>query len=82
MNYSLQIMIKVFCYFQIDDISISSYPDERSSPEEAMQLVAKQALEELRSHIRENGGDATQDESMIMTRISHVSTRLDYKVSC
>jgi hypothetical protein len=71
---------RVSCCFQVNDISISSYPDERSSPGEAMHLVAKQAVEELYSHIRETGGGGTQDENTIMTRILHVGTRLDYKI--
>jgi hypothetical protein len=66
---------RIFCYFQIDDLSISSYPDERSTPEEAMNVVAKQALEELRNRSIKIDDSVTQDEHTIMKRISQVGAR-------
>jgi hypothetical protein len=65
----------IFCYFQIDDLSISSYPDERSTPDEAMNVVAKQALEELRNRSIKIDDSVTQDEHTIMKRISQVGAR-------
>jgi hypothetical protein len=66
--------------FQVDDFSISSYPDEQSSPGEAMQIAAKQALKELDLQNKGIGGNVTGDKNVIMSRISRVSTLLDYEI--
>jgi hypothetical protein len=69
------------CYcFQWDEFSISSYPDERSSPGEAMQTAAKRALEEIDIRSKGIGGNVTEDKIVMMSRISQVSTGLEYKI--
>jgi hypothetical protein len=70
---------KRYC-FQVDDFSISSYPDERSLPEEAMHIAAKRALEEIDIRSKGTGGRVTEDKNVVMSRISHVSTQLDYEI--
>ncbi|PSN45877.1 hypothetical protein C0J52_11031 [Blattella germanica] len=59
-------------HLTIDDFRISSYPDEKPTPEEAMQQAAKQALDELNKLSSVIGGSATQDENTIMSRVSHI----------
>jgi hypothetical protein len=46
-----------------------------------MHLAAKRALEELDSRSKGIGGSAAQDKNTIMSRISHVSTRLDCEIA-
>jgi hypothetical protein len=44
-----------------------------------MHIAAKRALEEIDIRSKGVGGNVTGDKNVIMWRISHVSTRLDYE---
>jgi hypothetical protein len=45
-----------------------------------MHVAAKRALEEIDIRSKGIGGNVTGDKNAVMSRISHVSTQLDYEI--